>query len=80
VLDKSEWSLRLSVMEVNPRTLIADEAETEIMQAVVAINSRLHITPSEWIGIFLKQASHWNKYSVRYERHGDYDTPGDLDE
>jgi len=67
-------------MEVHPREKLVQEAEHKISSAI--LDAVEHLTQLEQLQVVNKVASEYiaslAKYGIRYERHGNGDTPGGL--
>lgn len=66
-------------IRVHKRTRIVADADVDIRRAIVAIDERYDLTPTEWIAILAGIIQGETKTLIRLERHGNADKPGDQE-
>ena len=70
-------------MKIHPRTIICRKAEQDLFSTILAIKDRHGLTDAEDLAIVSKVAADhvgfFAKMRLRYERHGNYETPADED-
>lgn len=70
-------------MKLHPRTLVCQDAQRKLNLAWDSIATQLDLTPTERYAVLWRVAaddiSGMFKYMIREERHGDAETPGDVE-
>lgn len=68
-------------MGMHPRTIVCARAEGELAYAIAETVQRHGLTSLEAMSVVQRASSdymnHRLKHELRYERHGNYDTPAD---
>lgn len=69
-------------MKVHPREQQCRAAAHELLDTLVRIKEKHGLTEAEMLRVVNEESSSWiagvAKYSIRAERHGDYETPGGM--
>lgn len=63
-------------MKLHARTRYIKEFEHKVQH----LRHEHQITDGEWLAFIATEAQRMAKYMIRFERHGDYDTPGGIEE
>lgn len=65
------------------RHAVVHAAELDLMELMLGWEKRHDLTSAEWglliTAMLSRELGNHFKYEIRYERHGDYDTPGDIE-
>lgn len=64
-------------MTMHERTMPVKKAGLEISDALVRIRDEHDLTDVEFLQILVAEQQSVLKYMLRFERHGDYDTPAE---
>lgn len=64
-------------LRIHPRTLPVHGAEAELGMFLAKLAGERELIPAEMVSILGAQLLSWNKYVIRYERHGDYEHKAD---
>jgi hypothetical protein len=66
-------------MRRHKRDVVTATAGSEFGMALAAIVAKYELTPIETAGMLQQEVAQQLKYALRFERHGDYDTPAGLE-
>lgn len=64
-------------LRIHSRTLPVQGAEADLGMFLSKLAEERELTPAEMVSILGGQLLAWNKYVIRYERHGNYDHKAD---
>lgn len=66
--------------KLHKREVITREAERKFLEDLIALRKKYEITDIEFLQIVMTEVQSVLKYMLRYERHGNYDTPAGIEE
>ncbi len=70
-------------MRIHPREEPCRKAEIEMLQALIDIKAKHELTEAEALRVVHAVSSDWiagvAKHAIRFERHGNDETPGGLE-
>jgi DNA-binding transcriptional regulator YiaG len=66
-------------MKLHPRERIVDAAERDIQLAIREMRKKYKLTSGEFMMIMGQLLSHYAKYEIRWERHGNMEKEGGLE-
>lgn len=68
--------------EIHPRTILVRKAENDLRGALLDVREKYGLTSLEELQVVQRMHDEivggYIKHAMRYERHGNYDTPADV--
>lgn len=64
---------------MHPRHIACEEAKRELGGPWMEIIKKHNLTPIEQVQILTQEIQSALKWAIRFERHGEYETPGDIE-